>query len=687
MHPALKLENSPPKILWVDDDLETLESARRLFRSEGFELVAAETAAEARAWLARERFAVVVSDQGLADGSGVELLEHAKRAAPGATRMLLTGRVDSATLEAAVNRAAVFRFVSKPWENEELKLDVRRAIEHHGRAEAQARLLKETSVQNRRLEELTTGLESIVLERTRRAEISKDEAESKASRMRDLVRFIKDLSTLVSVEELMVLMRKELKGFHELRPPALGYMVNERKPRLAYFQGKQAVEKEARRGWPSSHRLRVNEIEDRTYLANEFGRPFVKTLAVPLKRRASALDGREAPATLFFEHSLPEGKIEEFLAFIGERAQPLAIALDRILLEHHLKITSLQWASTFDGIRDPIAIVDVDYRVVRGNLQFHRLSDGKCHKIFAGIEAPCRGCPVSRALVSGQPQKAQIKRGDQVFEARSYPILLEGDSRATNVINHYVDVTTARDLHSRLVQNEKMAAVGLLAGNIAHELNNPLTGIRSLAQVLLAEIPEGTPIRADILEVERAASRSQKIIENLLDFSRGSTERKQATMPLDEIVSRTLPMLKTAMREHRVELRLEAGADALVRVEPHLMQQVVFNLVNNACQSMEEAGCVSIETARSRDPDTGAERVQLLVRDTGMGIAPEIRESIFEPFFTTKPEGFGTGLGLSMSRQVIDQFGGQIQVSSEIGTGSEFVVSLPLAPAAPSEEP
>jgi signal transduction histidine kinase len=224
-----------------------------------------------------------------------------------------------------------------------------------------------------------------------------------------------------------------------------------------------------------------------------------------------------------------------------------------------------------------------------------------------------------------------------------------------------------------------MAAVGLLAGNIAHELNNPLTGIRSLAQVLLAEVPRAEPIHADMAEVEKAALRSQKIIENLLDFSRGGSGREQEVMPLDEIVERTLPMLKTAMREHRVEIDLEAGKGALVRIEPHLMQQVVFNLVNNACQAMREPGTVSIETrlVAAEGPEPAA--AELCVRDTGIGIPAEIIDSIFEPFFTTKPEGQGTGLGLSMSRQVIHQFGGAIRVASEPGRGAEFTVRLPLA--------
>ncbi len=677
------------KVLWVDDDRDILESAARLFRGEPWTLVAVGSAEEAREHLIKDRFAVVVADQRLQAASGVDVLAFAKEKSPATSRILLTGRVETSVIEEAVNRGHVFRFIAKPWENEQLLVDIAKGIEHHQLKMTQASLLKEVSLQNRQLERLTSGLEQLVTERTVTAESSKIEAEKQLAHVRELVRFIKDLSNLTSVDELMGLIRKELKGFHEVRPPVLGYVVAERRPMILFSQGKQIVEREARTMWSNRSRIRFNEHEDRQYLANEFGRPFVKVLAVPLKRRAVASDSEaESPATLFFEHQLNDDKVDRFLSFVSERLQPLSIALDRILLEYHLKYTSLQWESTFDGIKDPIAIVDIDFEVVRSNRHFagatgQRVYDTKCHKILMQSESVCRGCPVEAALSSGEPQKGQVKRGQKVYEVFSYPIRIKGDSFLTNVINHYVDVTSSRELHGRMVQSEKMAAIGLLAGNIAHELNNPLTGIRSLAQVLLAEIPEGT-FKEDIGEVEKAAGRSQKIIENLLDFSKGGTEQKQELISLNEIVRRTLPMLKTAMREHRSEINMSED-EACVKVEPHLMQQVVFNLVNNACQAMSDPGTITIEVETVQD-EVGRRVSALHVRDTGVGIPPEIIDNIFEPFFTTKEKGQGTGLGLSMSRSVIENFGGQISVRSRLNEGTHFTVSLPVHPAPTSAQ-
>src|SRR5690606_11788032 len=144
------------------------------------------------------------------------------------------------------------------------------------------------------------------------------------------------------------------------------------------------------------------------------------------------------------------------------------------------------------------------------------------------------------------------------------------------------------------------------------------------------------------------------------------------TVSLNEIVNRILPLLKTAMSPFQQELNLSEDS-VFVDVEPQLMQQVFFNLVKNACQAMKERGTLSIETRVSPEGD----RAELIVSDTGSGMAPEILEHIFDFFFTTKSQGQGTGLGLSMSKSIVDQFGGEIAVHSQVGEGSRFSVRLP----------
>jgi len=233
------------------------------------------------------------------------------------------------------------------------------------------------------------------------------------------------------------------------------------------------------------------------------------------------------------------------------------------------------------------------------------------------------------------------------------------------------DETRSRKLKSQVVQVEKMSAIGQLAGHIAHELNNPLTGIRSLSQVLLSETPEEGQVHKDLQEVERASARCQGIINNLLDFSKGDIDHKIEIMDLNEIARRTLPFLKSATGRFRSNIEL-SDDQLLVKVEPHLMQQVIFNLVNNACQAMKDQGEIGVLTRIS--PPWAI----LEVKDTGPGVAEDLKDRIFEPFFTTKAEGEGTGLGLSLSRDFVRQFGGELEFESADGNGSVFRVRLPL---------
>ena len=150
-------------------------------------------------------------------------------------------------------------------------------------------------------------------------------------------------------------------------------------------------------------------------------------------------------------------------------------------------------------------------------------------------------------------------------------------------------------------------------------------------------------------------------------------QKKLQEISLAEIVDRTMPLLKTTIRNHRCYLHLE-DRETLVAADPQLMQQVVFNLVTNACQAMKDGGNLEIITHVIQD----GQQVELIISDSGPGIPETIREKIFEPFFTTKNESQGTGLGLSLSLEIIKKMGGHIRLETEMNKGSQFIVTLPF---------
>ncbi|PIS11694.1 MAG: PAS domain-containing sensor histidine kinase [Bdellovibrio sp. CG10_big_fil_rev_8_21_14_0_10_47_8] len=616
---------------------------------------------------------------GFAEGpdvaGAIEALERLEQKHPLTVRLLVVQELDKEIFQQAVNQAHIYRCLSWLDFQKNSTEVLNEALQKYQQLEARASLMKESTRQFRELEALNSSLEKIVLERTQHIEISKVEEDEKLNKVRSLIRLIKDLAQTSSFEDLLQLIRKEFRKFHKVGDPILVYQSNPYRVDLISFQSGQILFTSVQGVFPFSADIDIHGKDLAKTLANHFGRPFVKTMLIPLEprlMRGAVFAG--AQACVCFEMNLPDAEIEGLLDFVRERVQPLATTVDRLLLENELVQFSYRWERTFDGFRDPIAIIDVDNEVLRANKKFaEKVYRKKCYESFAGRQTPCEGCPIFEAMNSGEPRSGQVKVENRVYEVHSYPILLDRTGTVTNVVNQYVDITQARDLYLRLLQSEKLEAMGLLAGNIAHELNNPLTGLRSLTQVLLTQVPEGSTVSADLMEIEKATERSQKIIKNLLEFSQGGTQARKITS-LDQIVMKTIPMLKTVMRFHRQDILLQAP-DALIEVEPHLIQQVVFNLVNNACQAMKEPGVLKIETHH----DAQRHRVTLVVEDTGSGIPAEIQEKIFEPFFTTKKEGIGTGLGLSLAKKIVENDGGDIRLKSEIGRGSRFEVAFPLA--------
>jgi two-component system sensor histidine kinase HydH len=229
---------------------------------------------------------------------------------------------------------------------------------------------------------------------------------------------------------------------------------------------------------------------------------------------------------------------------------------------------------------------------------------------------------------------------------------------------------------ARLAQTEKLAALGQLATAIAHEVRNPLAVMRSAAQGLL----EGPDPVDD--ETRRAShfmvaeiDRLHSVVTSLLAFARPVQLRRQA-VDVPALLERTERLAREEAAQNGVRLqRRPAPADAVVFGDPDLLCQVLLGLVANAAEAAGDTGDVLLEAERRPDA------IDLVVADSGPGVAPELRARIFEPFFTTRPKG--TGLGLAVARQIVEAHAGSISVQDRPGGGARFVVRLPLHPPVP----
>jgi two-component system NtrC family sensor kinase len=243
------------------------------------------------------------------------------------------------------------------------------------------------------------------------------------------------------------------------------------------------------------------------------------------------------------------------------------------------------------------------------------------------------------------------------------------------------------------MRGEKLASVGLLASGIAHELNNPLTGIMTFSHLLRQKMADGSPEAEDMDLVIGETKRCAAIIKRLLDFARDKPPEKKFT-DLNEVIEDTVRLVERPSHLHDIEITL-----ALDRTLPQLwidgdqIKQVIMNMLVNAQHAIEENGTITISTRRSPQPKAPAPdaepqpMVEISIADSGCGISEANLQRIFDPFFTSKDVGRGTGLGLSVSHGVVEAHGGLIEVDSEIGVGSTFRVYLPLNSAESGHAP
>jgi PAS domain S-box-containing protein len=265
--------------------------------------------------------------------------------------------------------------------------------------------------------------------------------------------------------------------------------------------------------------------------------------------------------------------------------------------------------------------------------------------------------------------------------------LFDRHGRFLGILSLAQDVTERRRLEEQFRQSQKMDAIGRLAGGVAHDLNNTLTVINGLADLMLYQLPAGDPMRGSLEQILLTGERSARLTSQLLTFS-----RKQMVMPrvldLNVVIADLQRMLGRLLRED-VELCCELRANpSIVVADLGQIEQVVMNLAVNARDAMPGGGRLSIgtENSDSSTPANGVRpgpQVVLTVTDNGAGMTPEILANAFEPFFTTKEVGKGSGLGLATVYGVVRQHGGHIEVESMPGSGTTFRVYLPAA-AVPS---
>ncbi len=265
----------------------------------------------------------------------------------------------------------------------------------------------------------------------------------------------------------------------------------------------------------------------------------------------------------------------------------------------------------------------------------------------------------------------------------TYFPVFDDKGKVEGVVVHARDITETRRLEEKLIQSQKMEAIGILAGGVAHEINNPINGIMNYAQLIIDRSKEEGPAREMAKEIIFETERIAGIVRNLLTFAR---HEKQSHSParMADIVASVLSLIRTVMRHDQIDLQVDVPDDLpAIKCRSQQIQQVLMNLMTNARDALNQ-----------KYPQYNAEKqlrvfarlihkenkpfIRVTVEDLGTGIPPHIRERIFEPFFTTKPKEMGTGLGLSITYGIVKEHHGELIVETEPGRYTRIHMDLPV---------
>ena len=283
------------------------------------------------------------------------------------------------------------------------------------------------------------------------------------------------------------------------------------------------------------------------------------------------------------------------------------------------------------------------------------------------------------------PVHRLIKGSQQVTEGSLTPEIGPISKGEIGVLqNTFKDMVAAMGrrraaAQNQLLQSEKQAGVGRLAAGVAHEINNPLTGVLTYTHMLLRRKDIGDEIRSDLQTIAESTERVRKIVKGLLDFSRQTKLDKEPT-EVNRLVHSAISLMENQALVRGIGIKFNPGENLpMLILDRSQFQSVLLNMIINALDATEPGGNINIYTATALSAsDTGQKGVEITIADTGSGIPPEDLDKLFDPFFTTKEVGQGTGLGLSVSYGIVQRHGGTIRVQSEVGKGTRFFIWLPI---------
>lgn len=353
--------------------------------------------------------------------------------------------------------------------------------------------------------------------------------------------------------------------------------------------------------------------------------------------------------------------------------------------KRELEKAEAEWETSFNALSEGVIVVDASGFIIHANKSFTAMLGcdaetlpGKPVSEMAQKRGWGDECLLEMAMETGERLTGENTMNGKTFEQSADPVR-DAEGRITGCVGVMRDLTDDRRLRQDLIQAAKMAAVGRLVSGAAHELNNPLTGVTALTELLLRkDLDDGT--RADLQKIASESARAVSIVAHLLSFVRNNRSELKPVDP-NQLLTEVLALKSYDLNKAGVEVVTNLTRFPVsVVADSTQLKRVFINIIDNAIDSLRARAGDNLQLTASIEPRDHGLRVHFT--DNGTGVSDDVREQIFDPFFTTRDIGQGTGLGLSVCFGIMEEHHGRIWLEPDGNPGAHFVIEIPSAAAA-----
>jgi two-component system, sporulation sensor kinase E len=685
-----KALHAPASVLIVDDEQAIREILTQYISERGYRVTTAASASEALDVIGRERFDVALIDLKLPDRAGLELLDPLARANPRAKCVIMTAFASvESTIEAL--RLNAFDYITKPFDLLKIGEVVDAAAEHVAGHEDGDAVIDELSRANRALEENARALERKLLVINDELSSANDSLKRHVTRLRVLYQMGRDISSNENWSDALDRFLMALCTYLEADGAGL----------LLFSNNEQVL------------KVRTSYQLDGALLESALGRLSEAQAKDVLPSETFNLDGGGAERmktclemTARWEHTvvplLFKGRWLGFLlvkkAYRSRRSYfsdyHFINTIQTILTEevaNAANISRLRNLKDFnetilENITSGVLTTDHEGRVTYLNGRARELigERGAAKIEFDDIFSnPFGSGGLFEYLVSRPGERLSLEcalrgsAGDPVTIRLNAKTVKLDEHHGNAAVVIFEDLTAQKEMEEELRRADRLRSLGELSAGVAHEIRNPLTGIATTAQVLHEKLGDDADRRRYVKVILDEIARLDDIIKNLLNFAR-PVSPKPRDLRLPGLIEEALALVSEKAAEKRVSIRFEnLLRDDRCMLDGDQVKQVILNIALNDIEACGEGGLVRVFAREAGNPGF----IEIELADSGPGIPDDIADKLYNPFFTTKPEG--TGMGLSISRKIVESHGGRIYHRSTPGHGTSFFIELPRKTLAP----